>query len=276
MTQNPNPDYVPVRADEATYTPEVQTSYVTEPPVPYTADVQTDQASTGDVAKDEVSNVKDTAAEAGQQVAGTAKDQASNVATEAAQQAKGLFEQAAGEVSSQAGTQQQRVAGVAHSFSKELDSMASNSTESGPLTDLASQASAKTGEVGHWLENNEPADLLREVQSFARRRPVAFLLGAAAAGVVVGRLTRGLAAEAKDAKEAKQSTQSPAQLDATYSRSQTPANTPASYAAPVSMVDEVPTQGESVAYGDADTIPGRNQATNTPFPVGTDRDDVIR
>ena len=53
--------------------------------------------------------------------------------------------------------------------------MASASEESGPLTDLAHQASQRGGEIAHWLENHEPRDVLREVQSFARRRPVMFL-----------------------------------------------------------------------------------------------------
>ena len=39
-----------------------------------------------------------------------------------------------------------------------------------------------------------PADLLDEVKRFARRRPVAFLALAAAAGVVAGRVTRGAVA----------------------------------------------------------------------------------
>jgi len=37
-----------------------------------------------------------------------------------------------------------------------------------------------------------------DLSDFARRRPAVFLVGAALAGVVAGRLTRGLIAEAKD------------------------------------------------------------------------------
>ena len=72
--------------------------------------------------------------------------------------------------------------------------MASSSQESGPLTDLAHQASRKGGEIAHWLENREPADVLEEVRAFARRRPVMFLGLCALAGVVAGRLTRGAVA----------------------------------------------------------------------------------
>ena len=72
--------------------------------------------------------------------------------------------------------------------------MASASEESGPLTDLAHQAAQRGGEIAHWLENHEPSDVLREVQSFARRRPVMFLVICGAAGVLAGRLTRGAVA----------------------------------------------------------------------------------
>jgi hypothetical protein len=44
------------------------------------------------------------------------------------------------------------------------------------------------------LQNREPADLLEEVRSYARRKPGTFLLGAALAGVVAGRLTSGIKA----------------------------------------------------------------------------------
>jgi hypothetical protein len=72
--------------------------------------------------------------------------------------------------------------------------MASKSDESGPMTDLASEASRRGGEIAHWLDTHEPDDVLDEVKRFARRRPVAFLALAAAAGVVAGRLTRGAVA----------------------------------------------------------------------------------
>ena len=48
------------------------------------------------------------------------------------------------------------------------------------------------------LQNREPAELLDEVRSFARRKPGLFLLGAAAAGVLAGRLTSGVRAAHAD------------------------------------------------------------------------------
>ena len=152
---------------------------------------------TADKAKAEAGQVKDTAADAAKNVAGTAKEEAGNVVGEAKAQASNLLDQVKGEAGSQVTTQQQRLAGIANSYAKELGSMASSSEESGPLTDLVHQASQRAGAAGHWLENHEPAELLDEVRRFARRRPGAFLLSALAAGVVVGRLTRGAVDEAR-------------------------------------------------------------------------------
>jgi hypothetical protein len=160
---------------------------------PPTADMSQEQ-SKADVAKDEAAAVKDTAVEAGKGVAETAKDEAANVAAEAKYQAKSLLNTASDEVRSQASTQQSRLAEAVHSLSKELGGMASNSPESGPLTDLAHQAARKGGEIAHWLENREPADVLEEVRAFARRRPVMFLGLCALAGIVAGRLTRSAVA----------------------------------------------------------------------------------
>lgn len=240
--------------------PEAQSGFVTPEPVDYayetpapsgTTDVAKDEAgAVKDTAKDEAANVKDTAAQeatavkdtavqAGQQVAGVAKDEAKNVVAETATQAKDLFRQATGELSSQAGQQQQKVAGLLHSYAKELGSMGSSSSEGGPLTDLAHQASRKGGEIAHWLEDKEPGDVLDELRSFARRRPVAFLVGAALAGVVAGRLTRGLAADAKDEADT-----TPAQLTSSYS-------TPSSYSTEVpsaSLVEDP--YAQTGRYGD--------------------------
>lgn len=150
--------------------------------------------STTDVAKDQAANVKDTALDAGKNVAGTAKEQAATVAAEAKDQAKSLLQTVTSEVRDQGNTQQQRIAGAVHAVAKELGSMASSSQESGPVTDLAQQASRKVGEIGHWLENREPRELLDEVRRYARRRPAMFLAFCGLAGVVAGRLTRGAVA----------------------------------------------------------------------------------
>lgn len=150
--------------------------------------------STVDTAKGEAANVKDTAAGAASNVAQTAKSEASNVAVEAKEQAKNLIGQTQSELRGQASNQQSALAQKLNGWASELGSMASKSDESGQMSDLAHEASRRVGEISHWLDNHEPADLLNEVKRFARRRPVAFLAIAATAGVLAGRVTRGAVA----------------------------------------------------------------------------------
>ncbi|GGH95500.1 hypothetical protein GCM10007170_21170 [Arthrobacter liuii] len=76
--------------------------------------------------------------------------------------------------------------------------MASAPDQQGMASDLVRQAAERTSSVASWLENREPGDLLNEVQRFARNRPGTFLLLAAGAGVLAGRLTRGLTAGAPE------------------------------------------------------------------------------
>jgi hypothetical protein len=156
----------------------------------------TSTGSTTDVAKDEAAGVGATAAAAGRQVAGTAKEQAGEVMHEARDQARSLMDSTRTEVNDQASTQQRRAAVGLRSLSDELRSMASSQREPGIATDLAHQAADKTGALATWLQDREPGDVLHELSSFARRRPGTFLALAAGAGVVAGRLTRGIAAGA--------------------------------------------------------------------------------
>lgn len=160
------------------------------PPADYSAG-QSEPQDTADVAKDQAANVGASAADAGQHVAGVAKDQAENVVAEAADQARTLLDQAQSELTSQAGTQQQRLAQGLHSLADQLQSMAQGA-EPGMVTDLTRQGSTKSQEVASWLESREPRHVLDEAQSFARRRPGVFLVAAAGAGLLAGRLTRGL------------------------------------------------------------------------------------
>ena len=165
-------------------------------------------SSAKDTAKGEAGAVKDTAVDAGRNVAGTAREQAANVTAEAKGQAKNLLGTVTEEVRNQGRTQQSRLAEAVHSVSKELGSMGAKADESGPVSDLAQQASRKSGEIAHWLETKEPADLLEDVRSFARRRPAMFLGICALAGVVAGRLGRSAVA-ANTSLDSKEQSQSP-------------------------------------------------------------------
>ena len=152
------------------------------------------EGSTVDTAKSEATNVKDTAAGAASGVKDAAQSEVSNVAGEAKYQARNLVDQTRSELQGQVTNQQSQLASRLNGWASELGSMASKSDDSGPMTDLAHEASRRVGEFSIGSTLMSPADLLDEVKRFARRRPVAFLALAAAAGVVAGRVTRGAVA----------------------------------------------------------------------------------
>ena len=150
--------------------------------------------STTDVAKEQAAEVADTAKEAGVQVTGAVKEQAGQVTAEATRQAKQLLSQAQSELSEQAASTQQRVSEGLHALADELSGMARNSEQDGVATDLARQAADRARSAAGWLADRDPGSLLDEVRAFARRKPGTYLALALGAGVVAGRLTRGLTA----------------------------------------------------------------------------------
>lgn len=195
-------------------------------------------AQVKDTAKEQAGQVKDTAVEQGQQVAAVAKDQAGQVAQQAASSIKDIVSEGRSQLTSQAGTSQNKLAEYVHSLSDELGTMASGGGDgTGPLADLAHRYSKQGGEISRWLSEHEPADLLNEVTRFARRRPWAFLGASLVTGVVVGRVTRSLAAEAKDEHDAQQGTTT------------TPAVTGPGYVAPTQTTTTYATSGYDATPG---------------------------
>ena len=151
---------------------------------------ETEQDTT-QLVKDQASDLAGSSVQAGKHVGDVAREQASGVAAEAGRQGRNLLEQAQGQLHEQAAEGQQRIAKKLLSLSEELRSMAENSNQ-GAAVDVAQQAASRVRDAGHWLEKREPGQVVNEVQSFARRRPAVFLVLAAGAGLVAGRLTRGL------------------------------------------------------------------------------------
>jgi hypothetical protein len=157
-------------------------------------------SSTKEMAKDEAKNVGQTAAEASSQVASTAADQAKEVAQETQRQAKDLLDQGRTQLKDQTVAQQQKAAQGLSSLAQEVRGLADGTSQGapGPARDLLQQAAGLLENFSDRLQHREPAELLDEVRSFARRKPGTFLLGAALAGVVAGRLTSGLKAAHTD------------------------------------------------------------------------------
>jgi uncharacterized membrane protein len=147
--------------------------------------------STTQVAHDQAAQVGRTTSDAGKRVAGTAADQAGQVADEARRQARDLLGEARGQAMEQARNGQQKASEGLRTLATELHQMADNGDQHGPASDLAKQAAEKIEAIAEWLSRREPGELVDEFRAMARRRPGAFLIGAATAGVLAGRLTRG-------------------------------------------------------------------------------------
>jgi len=143
-------------------------------------------------AKEQAANVASTAKGEAQNVAGVAKQEAASVASDAKYQALNVLDQAKSQVTEQAGSQRDRLVGLLQDLSSQLEDMASGQgAPSGMAQDLVRQAADRARTLSSSIEGREPADLLEDVRSFARRKPGSFLLGALAAGVLAGRVTKG-------------------------------------------------------------------------------------
>ncbi len=152
------------------------------------------ESPTTGAAKQQAGEVAQTTKDSATQVAGTVKEQTGAVTAEVGNQARQLFDQARTEVSDQAATQQQRVAGGLHSLADEVQSLLNGQPKEGVATDVARMASDKAHEIADWLDRRDPASLVEEVKSFARHRPGAYLAIALGAGILAGRLAKGLSA----------------------------------------------------------------------------------
>lgn len=154
--------------------------------------------------------VKDTAQHEAGHLAATTKDEVANVAAQAQEQARSVVHDAMRSVDEQSRSQRDRMVDLTRSLGDDLELMAQNGP-SGLAADLARQVADKAKEFSDRLDGREPSELLDDLRGFARQRPGTFLLGALAAGVVVGRLARG----SKDARSNDTSVRGPSSVTRT-------------------------------------------------------------
>lgn len=196
----------------------------------------------------EAAAVKDTATDAAKDVAHVAKDEAASVAHETKMQLQDLYAQSRREFGDQAAKQQRRAADGLRSMGDELASMARNAEGNGMAADLVQRASDRISGAATWLSDRDPEGVLYEVKSFARRKPGVFIFGAAVAGVLVGRLTRALAAGAKDSSGSDMQAQRRSSMPAGGSMSTPPP--------PVSSGTVGSPMGSPTSAGATDPTPG--------------------
>jgi hypothetical protein len=205
-----------------------------------------DQASeAASTAMAKTGEVAGTATEGARQVASEASRQAGQLAQEALSSARTLVGEATGSLREQAGQQTERAASGLRSLSDQVRALAEGRTEeAGAAGDYARQAGEKLQHVADRLESGGLEGALSDLQSFARRRPGVFLLGAVAAGFAVGRLARGAQAANGDGGRGSGSASLPAgdlrlgRTDGPLSTSSTLGPEPATVAPP--PVSEVP------------------------------------
>ena len=154
-------------------------------------------ASMPETVRDKATGGAASAAEQAGQVTEAIGEQAQAVVSETGHQARQLLKQGASELRDQARAGQQKVAGGLRDLADQFRTM-SERTESGMASDVVRQVAERASGAASWLESREPGDLVGELRNLARRRPGMFLAGSAFAGVLVGRLTRNMVADAKD------------------------------------------------------------------------------
>ena len=132
-------------------------------------------------------------------VAGVAGEEVGNVAHDAKRAARGFLEETKTQLADQASSQQRRAAGALRSTADELQGLAqgTNQGSGGAATSAVRAVGRQTQKAADWLEQREPADVVREVRGYARRHTGAFLVIALGVGIVAGRITRALVSDAR-------------------------------------------------------------------------------
>jgi hypothetical protein len=134
----------------------------------------------------------------------------------------------------------------------ELRKMASSTDQNGLAGRVVSELAERADDLAHRVRGRSSTDLLDDLREFGRRRPGAFLAGAAGLGLLAGRLGRGL-------KDAKSSDESDAWATTTYG-SGYPAGT-STGAAPVGTGYATPVAGDYVTPTSGDYTSGSGAVT---------------
>lgn len=158
------------------------------------------------------SNTTDRASDVSRHAAGAASDTlsgaaqgASAVKDESVAQAKDLIGQVRDQVRTQANSQLGQLGSTMRELASQLDDMSQKGDPETTARTLVSDMAQRTHRMADMVEGREVNDLLDDLRSFARRRPMAFLIGAAGLGLVAGRIGRGV----RDARESAENTPSP-------------------------------------------------------------------
>lgn len=139
-------------------------------------------------AKDQAATVAQSATSAAAEVTGTAKEQVGSVVGETVAQAKDLTGQVKQQAAQQVSSQTDKATTALRDIARQL----SDGDTSGMVGTVLTEVGTRVQGFADALEQKGPQGLLDDVRRFARRSPGTFVLGAALAGLVTGRLVKGM------------------------------------------------------------------------------------
>ncbi len=156
-------------------------------------------ANVAATAKDDASQVTNVTKEGVKDVAHETVDQALAVGSMAKDHARGLVDQTTTQLRSHGDEQAQRAAGGLDQIARQVGSLLDGRpADAGQVRDYAEQLGDKAQKLAEQLRSGGIDGVVEEVTSFARRRPGLFLVGAAAAGFMAGRLVKAQRASSDD------------------------------------------------------------------------------
>jgi hypothetical protein len=206
--------------------------------------------------------VAQTAAAETRDVADHAKEQVTSLAVETREQAMQALSSATNELETQLTQRLGEAASLARTTADELRALSEGRPQdAGRTAGFVRQASQRLDRFAERTEVLGARGAAEEVADFGRRRPVAFLLGAAAAGVLVGRMVR--AGKSAHESEAPRTISSPPEPPFASS---SPSSSPASAASLASTPPTVaPMASPEPPVWDAPT-------TEATMPTGSEMD----
>ena len=134
--------------------------------------------------------VTDTARAAAGDIASSAKDQARSLTDEARTEAEHLTGDVRDRLQEEARSQTRRASENLRQWSQDLDSMADRGESQSPVPGVVHQVAQSGLGAADYLDDKGVDGLVEEVKGFARRRPLAFLAGAAVVGFALGRVIK--------------------------------------------------------------------------------------
>lgn len=126
------------------------------------------------------------------EVAGLVREQATQLTQDLSEQGRTLYEETRQQVAEQADVQTQALAQTLHRWGAESQALVEGRpADAGTVGVCVRQCADRLYQAASEIEIRGASGLLEEAQDFARRRPGAFLFGAALIGFGGGRLLRG-------------------------------------------------------------------------------------